>query len=295
MTNTADLLFELGTEELPPTALARRSNAFRNEFKSGLQAANLFHGEIQSFASPRRLGILVRDCALEQPDQEIEKRGPAVQAAFDKEGNPTKAAQGFASSCGVSVDDLDRLKTDKGEWLCYQLTEKGKSAVELLPAISQASLDKLPIPKRMHWGNSDAMFVRPVHWLLFLLGNEIVPCNILDAQSSNLTYGHRFHHPDSITINAPSEYADKLLNQGKVIADFEARKSAIADQVKTAADSLGGQVAVDNDLLEEVTALVEWPVAIVGNFEEEYLEVNPWSGCRAYTWALPGMIIYDLP
>lgn len=273
MTKTADLLFELGTEELPPTALARLSNAFTSEFKSGLLEAKLSFGEIQSFATPRRLGILVKDCALEQPDQEIDKRGPAVQAAFDQDGNPTKAAQGFASSCGVSVEDLDRLKTDKGEWLCYQLTEKGKSAVELLPAISKNALDKLPIPKRMHWGNSDAMFVRPVHWLLFLLGNEIVPCNILDAQSSNLTYGHRFHHPESISITDPGEYADKLFNQGKVIADFSARKTAIIEQVKTAADKLNGLVPEDENLLDEVTALVEWPVAIVGNFEEEYLAV----------------------
>jgi len=273
MAETADLLFELGTEELPPTALAKLSAALTAEFIHGLKEAKLAHGSVNSFASPRRLGLLIKDCSLLQPDQQIERRGPAVKAAFDNEGQPTKAASGFASSCGVTVDELDRLKTDKGEWLCYQLTEKGKSAAELLPAISQQALDKLPIPKRMHWGDSDALFVRPVHWLLFLLGNDIVPCTILDANSDRLTYGHRFHHPEALHINTPADYESLLREQGKVIADFTQRKSEIATQIKKVAEEVNGQVIVDEDLLDEVTALVEWPVAIVGSFEKEYLEV----------------------
>ena len=273
MAETADLLFELGTEELPPTALATLSAALTAEFIHGLNEANLTHGPVQSFASPRRLGLLIKDCSLLQPDQQIERRGPAVTAAFDKDGQPTKAASGFASSCGVTVAELDRLKTEKGEWLCYQLTEKGKSAAELLPSISQQALDKLPIPKRMHWGNSDALFVRPVHWLVFLLGNDIVPCTILDANSDRLTYGHRFHHPEAISINSPADYENLLHEQGKVIADFSKRKAEIFAQIEKVAKDINGQVPVDEDLLDEVTALVEWPVAIVGNFEEEYLEV----------------------
>lgn len=273
MVETTDLLFELGTEELPPTALAHLSAALTAEFQNGLNDAKLVFSEIHSFATPRRLGLLVKDCALQQPDQEIDKRGPAVQAAFDQQGNPTRAAQGFASSCGVSVDELGRLQTDKGEWLNYQFTEKGKSAVELLPAISQTALDKLPIPKRMHWGNSDAMFVRPVHWLLFLLGDEVVPCTILDAESSNLTYGHRFHHPQAIKIIHPAEYEERLRTEGKVIADFSARRTSIIEQIETAAKTINGHVPIDEALLDEVTALVEWPAVIVGNFEEEYLQV----------------------
>lgn len=273
MAETADLLFELGTEELPPTALAKLSAALTAEFIHGLKEAKLAHGPVQSFASPRRLGLLIKDCSLLQPDQQIERRGPAVKAAFDKQGQPTKAASGFASSCGVTVDELDRLKTDKGEWLCYQLTEKGKLAAELLPAISQQALDKLPIPKRMHWGDSDALFVRPVHWLLFLLGNDIVACTILDASSDRLSYGHRFHHPEAIQINTPADYENLLREQGKVIADFTQRKSEIAAQIKKVAEEINGQVSVDEDLLDEVTALVEWPVAIVGSFEKEYLVV----------------------
>jgi len=271
--NTADLLFELGTEELPPTSLSTLSASFTQLFVSGLSELNISHGEVQSFATPRRLGLLIKDCSLSQPDQAIEKRGPAVKAAFDSEGNPSKAAQGFASSCGTSVDKLDRLKTDKGEWLCFNHLQKGKASTELLPEIAQNCLDKLPIPKRMRWGDSDVQFVRPVKWLLFLLGNDIVPCTLLDAVSSNKTFGHRFHHPDSITITDPNEYISVLENIGKVLADFNHRKSIIEQQVESSAQSVQGHAVIDTTLLDEVTGLVEWPVAILGNFDKEFLDV----------------------
>jgi len=273
MTETADLLFELGTEELPPTALSTLSTSFTNEFVRGLKEANISFGEVSQFATPRRLGLLIKNCAINQPDQKIEKRGPAVKAAFDADGNPTKAAMGFASSCSTTVDQLGRISTAKGEWLAYQLIEKGKPTASLLEDIAKSALDKLPIPKRMRWGSSDVMFVRPAHWILFLLGNNIVPCELLDLKSSNKTFGHRFHHPDEILINSPDDYQKSLLEQGKVIPDFNQRNNRIRELVEEAAASINGHVPIDEKLLDEVTALVEWPVAIVGGFDKEYLEV----------------------
>jgi glycyl-tRNA synthetase beta chain len=273
MTETADLLFELGTEELPPTALSTLSTALTNEFVRGLEEANISFGEISQFATPRRLGLLIKHCSINQPDQEIEKRGPAVKAAFDGDGNPTKAAMGFASSCGTTVDQLGRISTAKGEWLAYQLVEKGKPTASLLADIAKSALDKLPIPKRMRWGSSDVMFVRPAHWILFLLGDNIVPCELLNLKSSNKSYGHRFHHPDEIQIHSPVDYQKTLHEKGKVITDFSLRKNRIRELVQEAATSIDGHVPIDEKLLDEVTALVEWPVAIVGSFDEEYLEV----------------------
>ncbi len=273
MSDTADLLFELGTEELPPVALKRLSDSFTAEFIAGLKRANLTHGKVTAFATPRRLGLLVPACSLGQPDQELEKRGPAVQVAFDKNGNATKAAEGFAHSCGTSVDQLSRLNTSKGEWLTYCLKKTGKPASELLPEIAETALNKLPIPKRMRWGSSEAQFVRPVHWLLFLHGNEVVPCTILDATAGRLTYGHRFHHPQAIEIVCAADYAETLEHKGLVIAHFESRQKKIRAQVERTADTLGGRAEIDPDLLSEVTALVEWPVPIAASFEQEYLQV----------------------
>lgn len=267
-----DLLFELGTEELPPVALKKLSQALVDEFSSGLNDANLNYSEIQAFAAPRRLALIAKDCDSQQEDREIQRRGPALQAAFDADGNPTKAAEGFARSCGTTVDQLGREKTDKGEWLSYTLQETGKAAKELLPDIADRALNRLPIPKRMRWGDSDAQFVRPVHWLVFMQGEEVVPCNLMGVDAGNQTRGHRFHHPDSIEINFPAEYADKL-EAGKVIADFSARRDRIREQVNAEAGSLGGQADMDDALLDEVTALVEWPVPVSAGFEEKYLEV----------------------
>jgi glycyl-tRNA synthetase beta chain len=273
MADHADMLFELGTEELPPVALKRLSEAFTSAFVSGLEKAGIEHGEVKSFASPRRLGLLVEQCALGQPDRVIEKRGPAVQAAFDADGNPSKAAEGFARSCGTSIDQLQRIETDKGEWLMFQVQESGKPARELLPAIAEEALNRLPIPKRMRWGDSDAQFVRPVHWLLFLHGEEVVPCTILDAEAGRLTRGHRFHHPGSIEIGDPQDYAGVLEDTGYVIADFSQRKEKIRSLVQQTAGSLGGKAEIDEELLDEVTGLVEWPVPIAAGFEERFLEV----------------------
>ena len=273
MSQHADLIFELGTEELPPTALKRLSESLRDEFIAGLDKAGLDHGEVTPYASPRRLALLVRECSLTQPDRTITKRGPALKAAFDADGNPTKAAEGFARSCGTTVDALGRLETDKGAWLVFETVEKGKPAAELLPQIAQTALDRLPIPKRMRWGNSEALFVRPVHWLLFLHGDQVIDCTLLDAPAGRTSRGHRFHHPGPIEIEAPADYARLLEEKGKVIAHFETRQARIREQVEKAAEALGGRADLDPALLEEVTALNEWPVAITGGFEERFLSV----------------------
>jgi glycyl-tRNA synthetase beta chain len=273
MVDRATLLFELGTEELPPKALKRLSEALTEHFVAGLAQAGLEHGQVESFATPRRLALKIQECALRQPDRRIERRGPAVQAAFDQDGNPTQAAKGFARSCGTTVDQLEKLETDKGSWLVYQVEESGQPASQLLPGIAEQALTKLPIPKRMRWGASEALFVRPVHWLLFLHGDQVVECTLLDARADRLTYGHRFHHPSAITIFNPDDYPSVLKDMGKVIAGFETRRQQIREAVMQSAAALGGHPDLDEDLLDEVTALNEWPVPISASFEERFLEV----------------------
>ena len=273
MADTAPLLFELGTEELPPKALKRLSQALTDGFVSGLDQAGIAHGEVTSYASPRRLALLVMDCALCQPDREVERRGPALQAAFDQDGNPTKAAEGFARSCGTTVDQLQRLESDAGAWLIYRKLESGHPTATLLPDIAEQALNKLPIPKRMRWGASEAQFVRPVHWLAFVHGEQVVDCTLLDARSDRLTYGHRFHYPSAITLYNPEDYASVLQDMGKVIANFETRRQRIKQLIEESAAGLGGIPDLDDDLLDEVTALNEWPVPITASFEERFLEV----------------------
>ncbi len=273
MAERATLLFELGTEELPPKALKRLSEALTEHFLSGLEQAGLEHGSVERFATPRRLALRIQDCMTKQPDRQMERRGPALQAAFDKEGNPTKAAEGFARSCGTTVDQLSRLETDKGAWLAYQVEEPGQPAAQLLPGIAEQALNKLPIPKRMRWGASESQFVRPVHWLLFLHGEQVVECTLLDAKADRQTYGHRFHHPSAITLFNPDDYASVLEDMGHVIASFEQRKQMIRQAVEQSAASVGGHPDLDEELLDEVTALNEWPVPISASFESRFLEV----------------------
>ena len=268
-----DLLIEIGTEELPPKALSKLSQAFKQGIEDGLKAANVSFASINAYAAPRRLAVILKDVIASQPDREVEKRGPAVQTAFDADGKPSKAAQGFARGCGVEVADLDRMKTDKGEWLLYKLQEKGKATVELIPEIVETSLAKLPIPKRMRWGDKDVEFVRPVHWVLMLFGSDIIDASVLGIKASNKTYGHRFHHPDSIDINNADEYVSKLQSLGFVMVDMQQRRETILKQSHALAKSLGGEAIIDEDLLQEVTALVEWPVAVAGSFDTHFLEV----------------------
>jgi len=269
----ADLLVEIGTEELPPKALKGLRDAFAEAVKSGLADAGIGASGITAYAAPRRLALLCRDVPARQPDQSMERRGPAVAAAYDGDGNPTKAAQGFAASCGVAVEDLQQLETDKGAWLVHRHVEPGKPAGELIPQIVASALSALPIPKRMRWGDSDAEFVRPVHWIVLLLGDTVVDATLLDVKSGRETRGHRFHHPDGLYIAEPAAYAPMLETEGRVMPDFDARREAILGQVQEAAQKLGGRALIESDLLDEVTGLVEWPSAIAGHFETRFLEV----------------------
>jgi len=268
-----DLLIELGTEELPPKALKGLAQAFKNGFAKGLDDADLSYDSITSYATPRRLALLISQLAITQPDKSVARRGPALQAAFDDEGCPTKAAQGFARSCNVEVEQLTKLETAKGAWLAYTIEEKGQPSAQLIPAIFNNALDKLPIPKRMHWGDLDAMFVRPVHWAVILLGDKVINTKILSVNSSNQTRGHRFHAPQRITLSNPSDYENILKKQGKVIVDFDQRQELIRQQINSAAEKTGGQAVIDPELLDEVTSMIEWPSVIVGEFEAHFLDV----------------------
>lgn len=268
-----DFLVELGTEELPPKALLKLSKSFQAGVVEGLKKESLDHGEVKSFATPRRLAILVSALDAKQADRLSEKFGPAIKAAFDADGNPTRAADGFAKSCGVAVADLGTAEKDGVEKLSYSSTSSGKSTSELLPAIVDAALAKLPIPKRMRWGDSRDEFVRPVHWLVMLFGEEVVPTTIMGVESGNDSFGHRFHHPDKIRISKASEYEALLLEPGNVVADFSKRRELIRDAILAEGKKLDANTVVDDSLLDEVTGLVEYPVALTGRFDELFLEV----------------------
>jgi len=275
MTDT--LLIELGTEELPPKALKKLSDAFTAELLNGLIEAELITqagaDSALPFASPRRLALSVPNVIAAQPDQTIERRGPALQAAFNGAGEATPAATGFAKSCGVEVANLERLKTDKGEWLSYNLKQSGKTLTELIPGIMDQTIKRLPIPKRMRWGSGTAEFVRPVKWLIVMHGSDVLPATILEIESGNTSRGHRFHSDGEITIKSANSYEQSLLEQGHVIADFAKRQAMILEQVNAAAASVNGSIEDDQALLDEVTGLVEYPTAVVGDFESRFLEV----------------------
>ncbi len=268
-----DLLIEIGTEELPPKALAKLSAAFLAGVKTGLEKSELSFSGIENFASPRRLALLIRDLADSQPDKKVERKGPALQAAYDEEGCPTKAAQGFARSCGINVEDLEKQETDKGTWLVFRSEQKGQQTAALVPAIISDSLDKLPVPRRMRWGNLDTQFVRPVHWVVLLFGDTVIDTEILGIQTGRQTFGHRFHHPQAISIPAPADYEMLLESIGKVIANFDRRRQSVRAQVEKEALQLNAKAVIDDALLDEVTAMVEWPVAVAGNFEARFLDV----------------------
>ncbi len=263
-----DFLMELGTEELPPKALRELEQAFAASFRTGLDQAGIAHGEIQSFATPRRIAVLVKRLAASQPEQNIKRKGPPVTAAFDAAGSPTRAAQAFAESCGVPIDSLQRVEEGKGTFLYFVGTKPGKPSTELLPGIASAALAALPIPKRMRWGSSDAEFVRPVHWLVMLYGTDVVPCCLLDTNASNLTRGHRFMAPKAIRVTSPATYARMVRERGFVVADFAQRRELIREQLQA---TTVGIPLISEALLDEVTSLVEWPVAITGQFEPRFL------------------------
>lgn len=269
--STRDFLFELGTEELPPLALPELERSLAASIRAGLEAAGLPHGALHAYAAPRRLAVLVHELVDTQPEQRIKRRGPPVNAAFDKQGAPTRAATAFADSCGVALDALGRITEGKGEFLYFEGSKPGASTASLLPGIVQAALDALPIPKRMRWGASDAEFVRPVHWLTLRFGDDVVAARLLDTDAGANTRGHRFHAPQELALRSPSAYADTLREHGYVIADFAERRERIRTQITACATRLGGRVVQDDALLDEVTALVEWPIAVEGRFEDRFL------------------------
>ncbi|WP_395755235.1 glycine--tRNA ligase subunit beta [Edwardsiella ictaluri] len=266
-------LVEIGTEELPPKALRSLAQAFADNFRTELDNAGLAHGDIEWFAAPRRLALKVAALNAAQPDREIEKRGPAIAQAFDAEGKPTKAAEGWARGCGISVDQAERLSTDKGEWLLYRALQKGQRAQDLLPALVASALSRLPIPKLMRWGDSDTQFVRPVHTATLLLGSESIPATILGVPSDRVIRGHRFMGEAEFTLDSADRYPQILLERGKVIADYDARKALIKRDAEAAAARIGGVADLSDSLLEEVTSLVEWPVVLTARFEEKFLAV----------------------
>ncbi len=266
-----DFLLEVGTEELPPTALRTLELALAASLQAHLSKAGLAHGEVSSYATPRRLAVLVRKLTSQQPAQHIRRRGPPLAAAFDASGEPTRAALAFAQSCGTSLEQLQRLDEGKGVFLFFIGTRPGTPATQLLPGIVHSALEELPIPRRMRWGSGNAEFVRPVHWLLMLYGKEVVSANLLDTTAANLTQGHRFHAPRALRVSAPASYARTLQQRGYVIADFATRRELIRTRVTEVARSLGGSALMTPALLDEVTALVEWPVPLAGRFDERFL------------------------
>ncbi|WP_282167376.1 glycine--tRNA ligase subunit beta [Shewanella japonica] len=271
--NVENLLIEVGTEELPPKALRKLAESFLANFTEELTKAELAFTNATWYAAPRRLAISVEQLAVAQADKVVEKRGPAVAQAFDAEGNPTKAAMGWARGNGITVEQADRLKTDKGEWLLHQAKVVGVETKSLIAAMAQKSLDKLPIPKPMRWGSNTTQFIRPVHTVTMLLGDELVPGELLGIESARTIRGHRFMGVDTFELEHADNYLTQLETEGKVLADYQRRKDIIKLNAEAAAKEIGGIAELEDDLLEEVTALVEWPVVLTASFEEKFLDV----------------------
>ena len=269
---TENCLVELGTEELPPKALKSLGEAFATQFEAALTQADLSFDSVSWFAAPRRLAVYVSGLAEGQADKVVEKRGPAVSAAFDADGNPTKAAQGWARGNGIDVADAERLVTDKGEWLLHKAHVPGQSVAELLEGLINQAVSKLPIPKPMRWGNYNTQFIRPVHTLCVLYGSEVVNVSVLGLTSGRVVQGHRFHGEGRFELDHADNYASAL-EQQYVLADFEARKDKVRQQLEDAAQSLSLKPDYNEDLLEEIASLVEWPVVLQAGFDESFLAV----------------------
>lgn len=270
---TNNLLLELGTEELPPKALRKLAQALNDNFAALLKKEGLAFESISWYATPRRLALIVKALADKQEDKVLEIKGPAVKAAFNADGTPTKAAEGWAKSHGITVAEAQTLKTDKGEWLYIKTEKKGTEAIALIPDMFKQALAALPIPKLMHWGDKHDEFVRPVHTLCMLYGSDLIPGSVLGVESSKTIRGHRFLGQQTLEIKSADTYLDQLRNEGAVIADYEERKASIKEQVQKLADSVKGKADLDDALLEEVTSLVENPHVFLASFEERFLQV----------------------
>ena len=268
-----DFLVEIGTEELPPRALRSLMDAFAEGLVSAVDDARLEHGAAHAYASPRRLTVLIEALADAQEDRKLAQKGPPVHIAFDDDGNAKPAAIAFAKKCGVALEDLGRETTDKGEWLTHEGIEKGRSAALLMPELIEKALAALPIPRRMRWGAGEAEFVRPVHWIVMLHGSHTIDGSVMGIKAGNLSQGHRFHSDGNVVIKAPGEYLQRLEKDGYVIADFERRRELVKEGVEAEASKAGGNVVDGESLFDEVTALVEWPVPVTGQFDKEFLEL----------------------
>ncbi len=275
MFETRDLLIEIGTEELPPKVLQNLSEAFSSALCSGLEQQGLLYNVAVPFATPRRLAVLIKGVVTMQTDRKTERRGPALAAAFDAEGNPTKAAQGFAISCKVDVTDLEKLTTPKGTWLIHRSMQPGQATATLVPNIINSALAALPIPKRMRWNDLPYEFVRPVHWVVILFGSDVIATEIFGVRSGRETRGHRFHCPQPLDLAKAGEYVQRLEKDGYVIPAFITRRKQIRKLIEQAAFNVDGEAVIDDALLNEVTGLVEWPVAVTGTFAESFLEIPP--------------------
>ncbi|PMR74801.1 glycine--tRNA ligase subunit beta [Billgrantia endophytica] len=265
------LLIELGVEELPPSAIDTLSDALAENIRRGLAEAEVSFGEVHAYASPRRLAVQCQELVDKQPDREVERRGPALAAAY-KDGQPTKAAEGFARSCGVAVSDLIHIETEKGTWLGYRELQRGEATTRLLPAIVEKAVAGLPVPKNMRWGSSRIEFSRPVHWLVMLYGADVVEASVLGLTAGRTTRGHRFHAPEPIELARADDYLSAL-EGAWVLADRHRRRESIREQVLAEAEVQGATAVIDEELLTEVSGLVEWPVALTGSFDERFLEV----------------------
>ena len=270
---TKNFLVEIGTEELPPKALKTLATSFAGNVEAELNQAGLSFDKIEWFAAPRRLAVKVLNLATQQPSKEIEKRGPAVSAAFDAEGKPTKAAEGWARGCGITVDQAERIATDKGEWLVHRAKIEGQPTKNLLNDIVANALAKLPIPKPMRWADKTVQFIRPVHTVTMLLGNELIEGEILGVASARTIRGHRFLGEKEFEIQHADQYPQLLREKGSVVADFNERKAEILAKSQAKATALGGVADIEESLLEEVTSLVEYPNVLAAKFEERFLAV----------------------
>ncbi|MEI8672237.1 glycine--tRNA ligase subunit beta [Vibrio sp. SA48] len=268
-----EFLIELGTEELPPKQLRTLAEAFAANFEAELKTADLAHDGIKWFATPRRLALKVTNLAQGQADKVVEKRGPAISVAFDADGNPTKAAQGWARGNGITVEQAERLKTEQGEWLLFKQEVKGQQAKAIVVELAAKALANLPIAKPMRWGDKETQFIRPVKTLTILMGDELIEGEILGVASARTIRGHRFMGEAEFTIDDASQYPAILEERGKVIADYDARKATIIAGAQQAAQQVGGAADLEDDLVEEVTSLVEWPVVLTAKFEEKFLKV----------------------
>ena len=271
MSDTDDFLVEIGTEELPPKALRSLMEAFGEKLTAAVDDAGLARGEVLAYASPRRLSVCIAKLERRQDDRTIEQKGPPIKIAFDGDDKPTPAALAFAKKCGVEVSALGREKTEKGEWLSFSSVEPGLTAAELMPNLIEQALAALPIPRRMRWGDSDTEFVRPVHWVVMLHGGDCIRSQVMGVEAGDESRGHRFHCAGPVKIPSAAEYLGALENEGFVIADFVRRRELVRSGVDAAAAAAGGQVVDGESLYDEVAALVEWPVPVLGSFDESFL------------------------